>query len=63
MLYKKIIEFNQANEDWISYVERMTFLNQTELRRKQKKGYFAIECWSTEVETTEKLISAKQISR
>ena len=58
----KITKFDKANEDWVSYVERMALFfeaNRTEKEMK-KKGYFAIQCWITVIQTTKKFISVKQ---
>ena len=43
--------------------EQPCFLKQTELSRKWKKDYFAIDCWSTDLQATKTFISAKQTSK
>ena len=64
MFYGKITEFGKVIEDWVSYVERMIlFFEANEIEEETKKDYFAIECWSTDVQVTKRLISAKQIGR
>ena len=64
MFYGKITEFGKVSEDWVSYVERMIlFFEANGIEEETKKDYFAIECWSTDVQVTKRLISAKQIGR
>ena len=64
MFYGKITEFDKISEDWVSYVERMTlFFEANGIEEETNKDYFAIECWSTDVQVTKRLISAKQIGR
>ena len=64
MFYGKITEFGKVSEDWVSYVERMIlFFEANGIEEETKKAYFAIECWSTDVQVTKRLISAKQIGR
>ena len=64
MFYGKITEFDKANEDQVSYVERMTlFFKAKGIQEKTKTGYFTIKCRSTDVQATEKFISAKQTGR
>ena len=64
MFYGKITEFDKISEDWVSYVERMTsFFEANGIEEETNQDYFAIACWSTDVQVTKRLISAKQIGR
>ena len=64
MFYEKITEFDKISEDWVSYVERMTlFFEANRIEEETNKDYSAFECWSTGVQVTKRLISAKQIGR
>ena len=66
LFYGKITEFDKANEDWVSYVERMTFFLFFEAKgigEQLEKSYCAIECWGTDEQAIEKFIRAKQTVR
>ena len=64
MFCGKITEFDKSNEDWVSYVERVTLFFETNgIEGKRKKGYLLSSVGVQTYKLLRMFISTKQTGR